>query len=93
MLDEFPIHLAAIRAERDALESAFRTRIDGALVDGSDADRTQAVAECWADADATERRWFDEFVSDPVQSSRPAYRSSWNAMNRLAEMEPPEAAG
>jgi hypothetical protein len=53
MLDEFPIHLAAIRAERDALESAFRTRIDGALVDGSDADRTQAVAECWADADAT----------------------------------------
>jgi hypothetical protein len=53
MLDEFPIHLAAIRAERDALESAFRTRIDGVLVDGSDADRTQAVAECWADADAT----------------------------------------
>jgi secernin len=92
MLDEFPIHLAAIRAERDALESAFRTRIDGVLVDGSDADRTQAVAECWADADATERRWFDEFVIGPVQSSRPAYRSSWNAMNRLAGMERPEAA-
>jgi hypothetical protein len=27
---------------------------------GTVAERTQAVAECWADAEATEQRWRDE---------------------------------
>ena len=60
MLEEFPIHLAAIRAERDALEVAFRTRIDGVVTDGTDADRAGRVAECWATPTATGRRWLDE---------------------------------
>lgn len=92
MLDEFPIHLAAIRAERDALEAAFRSRIDGVLTGGSDADRTQAVAECWADADATERRWLDEIGGSAVRSTRAQYRASWSEMNRRAGMERAEAA-
>jgi secernin len=93
MLEEFPIHLAAIRAERDALEVAFRTRIDGVLTDGTDADRTQAVAECWADADSTERRWLDEVGAVGERVMRPGYRASWREMNRLAGLEEPEAAG
>lgn len=92
MLDDFPIHLAAIRVERDALEAAFRMRIDAALADGSDADRAQAVAECWADAAATEQRWMDELVSPSVSPAQPAYRTSWREMNRLAGMERAAAA-
>jgi secernin len=92
MLGDFSIHLAAIQSERDALEAAFRSRIDGVLADGTDADLAQAVAECWADADATERRWMDELVSGPAASSRPGYRASWREMNRLAGLERAEAA-
>jgi secernin len=92
ILGEFPIHVAAIRAERDALEAAFRTRIDGVLIDGSDADRTQAVAECWADADTTERRWLAGVGAVAERMLRPGYRASWRAMNRLAGLEQSEAA-
>ncbi len=92
MLDDFPIHLAAIRDERDALERAFRTRIDAVLTDGSDVERATAVAECWADAEATERRWMDEFGGHQAASSRPAYRADWREFNRLAGLEQAEAA-
>jgi dipeptidase len=92
LLGDFPIHLAAIRAERDALEAAFRTRIDGVLADGNDADRAQAIAECWADADATERRWFDEIGSGAASATRADYRAGWSEMNRLARLERAEAA-
>jgi dipeptidase len=60
MLDDFAVYLGAIRAERDALEATFRARIDAVLNGGTVAERTQAVAECWADAEATEQRWRDE---------------------------------
>jgi hypothetical protein len=92
MLEEFPIHLAAIRAERDALEAAFRARIDGVVTDGTDADRAQAVAECWADADITERRWLDELGAVEERVMRPDYRASWREMNRLAGLDEAEAA-
>ncbi len=92
MLEEFPIHLAAIRAERDGLEAAFRTRIDGVLADGTAADRTQAVAECWADADSTERRWLDELGAVGERVMRPDFRASWRELNRLAGLEESEAA-
>jgi dipeptidase len=87
MLEEFPIHLAAIRAERDALEAAFRARIDGVLTDGTDADRAEAVAECWADADSSERRWLDELGAIDERVMRPGYRAGWREMNRLAGLE------
>jgi secernin len=92
MLEEFPIHLAAIRAERDALEAAFRARIDGVVNDGTDADRAQAVAECWADADITERRWLDELGAVEERVMRPDYRASWREMNRLAGLDEVGAA-
>lgn len=88
MLGDFTINLAAIQAERDALEAAFRSRIDGVLADGTDAERAQAVAECWADADATERRWFDELDAGVVNTMRPG----WSEMNRLAGLERAAAA-
>jgi secernin len=91
MLEEFPIHLAAIRAERDALEAAFRARIDGVVNDGTDADRAQAVAECWADADITERRWLDELGAVEERVMRPSYRASCREVNRLAGLEGSEA--
>jgi secernin len=91
MLEEFPIHLAAIRAERDALEAAFRARIDGVVTDGTDSDRAQAVAECWADADITERRWLDELGAVEERVMRPGYRASWREFNRLAGLDEAKA--
>ena len=92
MLDDFPIHLAAMRAERDALEAAFRDRIAGVLADGNDADRAQTVAECWADADAAERRWLNEMGAKVAGATRAEYGASWREMNRLSGLERADAA-
>jgi dipeptidase len=81
MLGDFAIQLAAIRDERDALEADFRARIASAL-DGDMADRAQAVAACWQDAQAAEDRWMAEI--DAVPPGDAAYRASWLDMNRLA---------
>ncbi len=75
MLGDFPIHLTAIQEERDALEAAFRGRIDGGLDDGTDAERAQAVAECWTDADVAERRWLHELGASGVSAVRAEYRA------------------
>ncbi len=88
MLPELPIHLAALRAERDALEEAFRNRIGEVLAGGGKADRTQVVAACWAEAEATERRWLAELGEAPVNTLRPDYRAAWAGFDRLAGMAP-----
>jgi len=83
MLGDFPIHLAAIRDERDALEANFRTRVMDVAAGGDAADRAEVVAACWAEAMAVEDRWMAEIdaASPPGEA---AYRASWVEMNRLA---------
>jgi dipeptidase len=83
MLGDFPIHLAAIRDERDALEANFQTRVTDVLSGGDTADRAQIVAACWQEARAVEDRWLAEIdaASPPGEA---AYRASWLEMNRLA---------
>jgi dipeptidase len=82
MLGDFPIHLAAIRDERDALEADFHARVTDVLA-GDAADRAEIVAVCWAEAMAVEDRWLAEIdaASPPGEA---AYRASWVEMNRLA---------
>jgi secernin len=55
-LDDFPAALALIAGERDALESAFRARIDAAWTAG-EAAVVAAIAACWREAEAAEARW------------------------------------
>jgi secernin len=83
MLGDFPIHLAAIRDERDALEADFYTRVADVLAGGDAADRAEIVAVFWAESIAVEDRWMAEIdaASPPGDA---AYRASWLEMNRLA---------
>lgn len=85
MLQDFPAALAAIHAERDALEVSFRSRIASVLADGAPTDRTQAVAACWAEAAAAEARWHRTLPAQGT-SLLPAYSAAWQDMNRLAEL-------
>jgi secernin len=83
MLGDFPIHLAAIRDERDALEAEFQTRVAGVLAGGDAADRAVTVAECWQEAIAVEDRWLAE-IDAAAPPGEASYRASWTEMNRLA---------
>lgn len=88
MLQDFPAALAAIHAERDALEASFRSRIANVIADGSSADRTQAVAACWMEAAAAEARWH-RAPRAPGATLLPAYHAAWQDMSRLAELRQP----
>jgi len=83
MLGDFPIHLAAIRDERDALEADFYVRVMDVAANGDAADRTEVVAACWAEAMSVEDRWMAE-IDAAVPPGEAAYRASWVEMNRLA---------
>lgn len=83
MLGDFPIHLAAIRDERDALEANFQARVADVLSGGDTADRAQLIAACWREALAVEDRWAAEIdAASPLGNA--GYRASWLEMNRLA---------
>ena len=83
MLGDFPIHLAAIRDERDALEAEFHARVADVLAGGDAADRAEVVATCWQEAMAVEDRWMAE-IDAAAPPGEAAYRASWVKMNRLA---------
>lgn len=83
MLGDFPIHLAAIRDERDALETNFQGRVADVLAGGNAADRAQVVAACWQEAMTVEDRWLAE-IDAAVPPGEALYRASWIEMNRLA---------
>jgi dipeptidase len=86
MLADFATHLAAIRAERDALEQDFQARIAAVLESGTPSERARVVAECWADAEAAEQRWMAEPHAAAETALSPSYRSAWAEMNRLARV-------
>jgi secernin len=83
MLGDFPIHLAAIRDERDALEAEFHRRVTDVLAGGDRIDRAEVIRACWADAIALEDRWMAE-IDARASPGDAAYRVSWLEMNRLA---------
>ena len=83
MLGDFPIHLAAIRDERDAFETNFQGRVADVLAGGNAADRAQVVAACWQEAMTVEDRWLAE-IDAAVPPGEALYRASWIEMNRLA---------
>jgi dipeptidase len=92
ILADFPARLAAIAAERDALEATFVARIDEVLSDdgrGAAARRAKAVAACWDEADAAEDRWLREVSALPVREPADVgYRRGWRRLNRLAGWRP-----
>lgn len=84
LLGDFTHFLDQIRAERDALEAAFRVRIDAVLA-ADEVQRARAIAECWREADEMEACWYRKMVSMPtVQDAR--YVSAWSRMNELARL-------
>jgi hypothetical protein len=83
MLGDFPIHLAAISGERDALEADFQARVTDVLACGDAADRARVVTLCWQEAIDTEARWLAE-IDAAVPPGDADYRASWIEMNRLA---------
>ena len=81
MLADFTPALAAIAAERDALEATFQARLDEALAQGG---LDAAIAECWADADAAEARWRQDLAPPATPERAPAHRRSWARLNHVA---------
>ena len=80
MLGDFNTGLAAIAAERDALEARFQARVDDAFVAG---DLDAVILECWTEADAAEARW--AAALQPGAPAEPAaHRRSWARLNQAA---------
>ena len=72
---------------RDALEAAFRERLDHALAAdlGSDHLR-EACAACWREADAAEDAWASAIETVPTASGDD-YGDNWVRLNRLAMLD------
>ncbi|MDQ0464141.1 dipeptidase [Caulobacter ginsengisoli] len=75
-LGDFPSALAAIAAERDALEASFVTRMAGAE------DLKAAMVVCWREADAAEARWL---TAMPKAKPAGSFSRSWGRLNAVAE--------
>ena len=80
MLKDFNAGLAAIAAERDALEARFVARIDAV----SDEDLKAAVRACWREAGEAEARWAAALGGGARSVNRAAYGRSWGRLNRAA---------
>lgn len=83
---DFDRFLDGIREERDALETDFRARI-GAVSDASAEERTRVVAECWNEAIGMETRWKGR-VAPRKFSPDVAYSTAWEALDKIAGIEP-----
>lgn len=81
-----------IRAQRDALEAGFQTRIRNVLNGGSPADRAHVVASCWHDAAAAEEGWLARAESSAAVSAEP-YIPEWRLLSDIAGLELPQAVG
>ncbi|NMJ39862.1 peptidase U34 [Roseomonas sp. JC162] len=76
---DFAAWLAGHAEDRDATEARFAARIEDALQPGGDP--AAAVAACWAEADAMERRWAD---ARPKRGLAAEFVDSWAQHDRLA---------
>ena len=80
MLQDFGAGLAAISAERDALEAGFIARIDAVPAD----ELSEAVVLCWREAAQAEARWGKAIEGVGRSANRPSYGRSWGRLNRAA---------
>lgn len=84
-LEDYAASLAAIAAERDAVEARFRSTINGLLDAGAGAASLQrAVAQCWREADDAEARWLARVRTD--RRAGADYIASWRMHDQIAEM-------
>jgi dipeptidase len=86
MLRDFGRALAAVEAERDALETGFLAAIDRALIEGG---LDVAIARCWAEAEAAEARWLAGLPAPrPTSAAETSHRRSWTRLNHVAGVPP-----
>ena len=75
------------RPERDALEAAFRARVEAVLTlpgaEGTKARRRVSEA-CWKDAAAAEAKWTARAAGLACSAIRPAYKRAWSRFDKLA---------
>jgi hypothetical protein len=82
LLGDFGRFAEQIRPERDALEAAFRARIE-AVIDADATLREEAVAQCWREADEAQTRWHEQ-VQPTMAAHDARYTGLWRTMNELA---------
>lgn len=90
---DFARFLSEIEPERNALEARFRARVD-AVLDGSESDKSCAIATCWREASEMEDRWLARATTLPPFPDR-AGTAAWMRLSRLAGLHvesttPPE---
>jgi secernin len=83
---QYPEALAAFAETRDALEEAFRMRINDAL--GAQASATtlrDLVQGCWDQADAAEAEFLNRVLGrQPDRPPRDRFAQSWRRLNKVA---------
>jgi len=84
-LDDFPAAMALIAGERDALEAAFRARMDAAWAGGEMA-VAAAIGACWREAEAAEARWRGAVAGAPSGPSSIGRSAAlaWARLNTVA---------
>jgi secernin len=82
MLRDFAPALAAIEAERDALEARFQAAVDHAFDAGG---LDVAIDRCWREAAEAEARWLAAFPA-PRPTPANSHRRSWARLNVVAGM-------
>ena len=87
-LRRFPEAIAAFAPRRDALERAFRERIDDVLArDNGPAAARAAVEACWREADALEDEAFGARAGRE-EDAGDAYFESWDVLSARAGVRP-----
>ncbi len=85
-LEDYPVRIAAYRAERDTLEAEF---ISTALQRRHEAPlkRRQLSVQCFERADEAEAGWLKKVRSMPIRKSAAAlHRSTWKKLSQEARM-------
>jgi hypothetical protein len=86
-LAAYPEMLASIAPERDALEAAFRERMDAAWAQGETA-VAAAVQACWTEAEATEAAWLTRRRPAARSAIGPSAARAWGRLNATAGFAP-----
>lgn len=89
LLADFGPGLASFQAERDALETDFRDRVDAALAADLPPSALREVTEaCWREAAQAEARWTAALPPPKRSPSNAAHGRSWARLNHVAGFRP-----
>ena len=82
VIHNFPETLAALSQDQQKLEQCF-------LADADDgANLGEVSADCFAQAEALEKKWREDSKFEMTKRSRFYFRMAWNTFNRAAKIEP-----